>query len=130
MKRAMEEASKTFVNSAAKKYGINLSTLQRLVKKGYPEKKLGRFTTVFSATQELELVEYLFHMDNLFFGLTKKEFLQLVYQYAEKNNITHPFKNVAACDDWYLGFNMRHPDVTLRRPEPTSIARARGFNSP
>lgn len=28
MKRAMEEASKTSVNSAAKKYGINLSTLE------------------------------------------------------------------------------------------------------
>lgn len=71
MKLAIEEALKTSVNGAAKKYGINLSTLQRHVKKGCPKKKLGRFTTVFTAAQELELVEYLFHMDNLFFGLTK-----------------------------------------------------------
>jgi hypothetical protein len=42
----MLEAIKTSVKSAAKKYGINLSTLQRHIKKGCPEKKLGRFTIV------------------------------------------------------------------------------------
>lgn len=130
MKLAIEETLKTSINGAAKKYGINLSTLQRHVKKGFPKKKLGRFTTVFTAAQELELVEYLFHMDNLFFGVTKTEFLKLVVQYAERNNSTHPFKNGSAGEDWYAGFKMRHSDVSLRRPEPTSIARARGFNRP
>ncbi|CAG9795664.1 unnamed protein product [Diatraea saccharalis] len=42
MKCAMEEAGKGSVNAAAKKYGINLSTLQRHIKKGSSEKKLGR----------------------------------------------------------------------------------------
>lgn len=130
MQLAMNEATKTSVNSAAKKYGINLSTLQRHIKKGCSKKKLGRFTTVFTPTQEEELIEYLFHMDNLFFGLNKKEFLELVWQYAEKNNISHRFKNGTAGEDWFKGFKMRHPDVSLRRPEPTSIARARGFNRP
>lgn len=130
MKLAMEEASKTSVNAAAKKYGINLSTLQRHVKKECPKKKLGRFTTIFTDSQEIELLEYLFQMDALFYGLTKKEFLELVCQYADTNEIPHPFKNKTAGEDWYSGFKARHPDLSLRRPEPTSIARARGFNKP
>lgn len=130
MKLAMEEASKTSVNAAAKKYGINLSTLQRHVKKGCPKKKLGRFTTIFTDSQEIELLEYLFQMDALFYGLTKKEFLELVGQYADTNEIPHPFKNKTAREDWYSGFKARHPDLSLRHPEPTTIARARGFNKP
>lgn len=40
MRRAMEEAAKTSVSGAAKKYGINLSTLQRHVKNGSAKNKL------------------------------------------------------------------------------------------
>ncbi|XP_047033976.1 uncharacterized protein LOC124640306 [Helicoverpa zea] len=130
MKRAMEEAGKGSVNAAAKKYGINLSTLQRHIQKGSAEKKLGRYTTVFTKSQEDELLEYVFHMDSLYFGLTKSEFLKLVFQYAEINNIPHTFKNETAGEGWYAGFRSRHPDLSLRCPEPTSIARARGFNKP
>ncbi|XP_053600802.1 uncharacterized protein LOC128682843 [Plodia interpunctella] len=130
MKLAMEEAKKGSVNGAAKKYGINLSTLQRHIKKGSADKKLGRFSTVFNDQQESELIEYLFHMDNLFYGLTKSEFLSLVYQYAESNRIPHPFKKKTAGEDWYRAFATRHPELTLRKPEPTSVARARGFNRP
>lgn len=56
MKLAMEESKKTSVNAAAKKYGINLSTLQRHLKKGSAKKILGRFVPVFTEAQELELV--------------------------------------------------------------------------
>lgn len=69
-------------------------------------------------------------MDNLFFGSTRKDFLEMVFQYAEKNKIVHPFKNGTAGEDWFIGFKKRNSDLTLRRPEPTSIARARDFNRP
>jgi hypothetical protein len=118
------------VKNVVTKFGIPRTTLQRHLKSGSCEAKLGRYITVFSADQETELVEYIFHMDNLFYGLSKQEFLELVYNYAEMNKIPHPFKNGAAGVDWYRGFVKRHPDVTLRKPEPTSIARARGFNKP
>lgn len=130
MKLAMEEAGKTSVRNAAKRYGINLSTLQRHIKKGSAEKSLGRFRCVFTEEQETELIEYLFHMDNLFYGLNKQEFCCLAFEYAKANNIPHPFKQNTAGDDWYKCFRIRHPEVTLRQPEPTSVARARGFNRP
>ncbi|KAJ8884195.1 hypothetical protein PR048_016052 [Dryococelus australis] len=32
--------------------------------------------------------------------------------------------------DWYKVFKERHTNITLKTPEPTSVARARGFNKP
>ncbi|KOB65158.1 Uncharacterized protein OBRU01_23139 [Operophtera brumata] len=83
---------------------------QRHLQSGSAKKKLGRHTIVFTPEQEMELIEYVFHMDALFYGLSKTEFLELVYQYAEMNGILHPFKNDTAGSDWYKGFVVRHPD--------------------
>ncbi|XP_049881876.1 uncharacterized protein LOC126377877 isoform X2 [Pectinophora gossypiella] len=132
MKKAIQEVveMKKAIKTTATKYGIPRATLQRHLKTGSCKKKLGRFTTVFSAEQELELLNYVFEMDSVFYGLSKEEFLRLVFQYAEKNHISHPFKDGTAGSDWYKGFISRHPDLTLRKPEPTSIARTRGFNKP
>uniref|UniRef100_A0A2H1VWF9 SFRICE_015897 n=1 Tax=Spodoptera frugiperda TaxID=7108 RepID=A0A2H1VWF9_SPOFR len=60
----------------------------------------------------------------------KLDFLELVYNYATRNHISHPFKNGKAGDDWFSGFKRRHPEIVLRAPEPTSLARTRGFNRP
>lgn len=121
---------KQSINSTAKKFGIPFTTLQRHVKSGKKSKKLGRFTPVFSPEQEGELCAYLKKLDSLFFGLTRSDFLELVFHYASKNNISHPFKNGKAGDDWFSGFKRRHPEIVLRAPEPTSLARTRGFNKP
>ena len=61
-----------------------------------------------------------------FGGLTRTEFLQLVFQYAEKNGIKLPFRNGSAGPDWLAGIRKRHPEIVLRIPEP----RVRGFNRP
>ncbi|KAK2574840.1 hypothetical protein KPH14_012945, partial [Odynerus spinipes] len=100
------------------------------VKSGNYRKKLGRFTVVFNEEQEKQLCNYLKELDNLFFGLTRKDFLQLAYNFAVKNKINHPFKNGMAGQDWFHGFKQRNPEIVLRSPEPTSVARARGFNRP
>lgn len=118
------------INSAAKKLGIPFTTLHRHLKSGSVSKKLGRYIPVFTPEQEEDLCAYLKKLDSLFFGLTRSEFLDLVFEYARKNNITHPFKNGKAGDDWFAGFKRRHPEIVLRAPEPTSLARTRGFNRP
>nr|XP_015915036.2 uncharacterized protein LOC107445205 [Parasteatoda tepidariorum] len=130
MKNAMKESETTAVSAASKKYGIPLSTLQRHLKKGSCSKNLGGYRRVFKDEQEAELLQYVFQVDYLFYSLTKNEFFKLVYEYAERNNIVHPFKNSSVGNDWYLGFKKRHSNIVVRQPEPTSIARARGFNRP
>lgn len=52
------------------------------------------------------------------------------YQLAEKNGLAHRFNkhNGMAGKDWVKAFLSRHSDLTVRSPEPTSGARAMGFN--
>lgn len=60
MKKAMQEVIEL---------KIAVKTLQRHIKTGSYKNKLGRFTTVFTAVQEQELLDYLFQMDDMFYGL-------------------------------------------------------------
>jgi len=87
---------------------------------------------VFSEAQENDLVDHLIKMEALFHGLTTKDLRHVAFQLAERNQIDHTFnKEVAlAGEDWLEGFRKRHPEISLRAPEPTSAARARAFNQP
>lgn len=69
-------------------------------------------------------------MEARLFGLTTKEIQLLAYQLAEKNQINHPFskENDQAGLDWMYNFMKRYPDLSIRKPEATSAARASGFN--
>lgn len=69
-------------------------------------------------------------MEARLFGLTSKELRLLAYQLAEKNKIKHPFakENDQEGLDWMYNFMKRHPNLSIRKPEATSAARASGFN--
>ncbi|KAK7479749.1 hypothetical protein BaRGS_00017421 [Batillaria attramentaria] len=56
--------------------------------------------------------------------------MQLAYEFAERNGLQHPFnqEKKSAGKDWLRLFLRRHPEITIRQPEPTSVDRARGFN--
>lgn len=83
-------------------------------------------------TDELEgmLVEHVKTMESRLFGLTKTDLRRLAFQLAERNNLNHPFNKETGLAglDWVSGFFKRHPELSLRSPEPTSAARAMGFN--
>lgn len=122
---------------AAKTHNVPQSTLERYVTKyrKNPEdfvfkKKLGHFTTVFSAEQEEVLVNYIRDMEARFHGLTSQEMRKLAFELAQKNNISNSFDTESglAGQDWLKGFLKRHPEISYRKPEPTSAARAMGFN--
>ena len=57
--------------------------------------------------------------------------MKLVYDVAEKNDIPHGFNRVSkmAGKTWYRKFMLRHPEISLRQPEATSVARASGFSN-
>ena len=64
------------------------------------------------------------------FPITKADLQRLAFQLAERNGLSTAFsKNKGIADKkWYAGFLKRHPELSLRRPEATSLARADGFN--
>ncbi|KAJ4442919.1 hypothetical protein ANN_04515 [Periplaneta americana] len=62
--------------------------------------------------------------------LTQRSVMQLAYEIAEKNKLATRFnkETKSAGKEWFSGFMKRHPELRLRQPEATSLARASGFN--
>lgn len=121
---------------AATAYAVPQTTLERYVKKmkeggevaiGLP---LGPKKPIFTRSEEDEMVAYLKHMEERLFGLTTVDLRRLAYQLAVKNGKTHSFNSdrEMAGVDWLKGFLRRHQDLSIRKPEATSAARAMGFN--
>ena len=124
---------------ASSSFNVPQSTLEDRIKKARQnglspieaaQKSLGRFKTVFSDDQESELVEHVLLLEQRLFGLTLTDLRQLAFELAEKNHISHTFnkEKKRAGKDWLYGFLKRHKQLSLRNPEKTSIARAKGFN--
>lgn len=139
MLKAVEEVTNGNMGwlRASKLYGVPQATLRRhalnknkLNKTG--EKQLGRFRPTFSADVERQLVEHIKLLESRFFGLTRNEVLELAYQLAVRNGFPHFFNNEkkTAGKDWLREFRRRNPDISLRKPEATSAARAQAFNKP
>ncbi|XP_025829864.1 uncharacterized protein LOC112904326 [Agrilus planipennis] len=121
---------------AASAYAVPQTTLERYVKKmkeggevtiGLP---LGPKKSIFTTKEEGEIEAYLKYMEERLFGLTTIELRRLAYQLAVKNGKAHNFntdKEMAGVD-WLKGFLKRHQNLSIRKPEATSAARAMGFN--
>ncbi|CAG4968026.1 unnamed protein product [Parnassius apollo] len=121
---------------AASAYTVPQTTLERYIKKmkkggevtiGLP---LGPKKTIFTPKEEDEIEAYLKYMEERLFGLTTIELRRLAYQLSVKNGKAHNFntdKKMAGVD-WLKGFLKRHQNLSIRKPEATSAARAMGFN--
>ena len=72
---------------------------------------------------ENDLLNYVLQLEERLFGLTRKDLRRLAYEIAEINKLPHRFSH----DKWYYAFIARHPEISLRQPEATPVARARGF---
>ena len=91
--------------------------------------KLGHFEDTFNSSQEEDLVQFLVDMDSRLMPLTKKEFLKVVYDYAENLKIKHRFNKdkKRAGDSFYTYFMSKHKNLSLRLAQNTSILRRAGF---
>ncbi|KAK2577924.1 hypothetical protein KPH14_011869 [Odynerus spinipes] len=76
------------------------------------------------------MCQHIKDLEAQFFRLTYRDFRHLAFQMAEKNGIDHNFNKDTELTgmDWLYGFLRRHLELSLRLPEPTSVARAMGFN--
>ena len=130
MKRTTDSIQKT-----ATEFGIPRSTLRGYITK----ENVGHDVTVgyamarrvFTEDQETELENYLRHACAIYFGLTPEDCRELAYACAQKYGITYPESwdvNKRAGYDWYHAFMRRHPGLSLRTPESTSLGRASAFN--
>lgn len=121
------------VRSVSKTHAIPRQTLHRHLLKCKAglgvEKTIGR-KPVLSEAQEDQLVDLILRMQSNLFGLTRNDTRRLAFSFCEQNNIEHPFnsENGMAGKDWFSGFMLRHPNLSMRVPEPVSIQRAMGFN--
>lgn len=71
------------------------------------------------------------HASDIYFGLSAKEAQTLAFEFATKLQKVIPsawITNQKAGQDWFQRFMKRHPKLSMRLPEATSLARALAFN--
>ncbi|XP_069680594.1 uncharacterized protein [Periplaneta americana] len=118
------------VNEAARRYNIPSATLKTYNKR--KDAKISQPGHPLDLPQEVEndLVTHLLQLEKMFYGLTRRSVMKLAYEIAEKNKLATWFnrETKSAGKEWFSGFMKRHPELSLRQPEATSLARASGFN--
>ena len=117
---------------ASQVYGVPRSSIVKRLKQpeGYQPLSLGRFKPVFDVAFEAELVMHAVGMQQRFYGLTLLDLRSIAYELAEANGLDHPFshEDKRAGISWVQNFMRRYPELTLHRPEATSMSRLTGFN--
>ncbi|KAL8585211.1 hypothetical protein ACOMHN_013226 [Nucella lapillus] len=121
------------VNAASRQFGVPKPTIRRhrlgLNKYATGDKKLRSGPCVLPKDVEDELVRHIKELDELFFGMTITSLRKLAYQVACAHGINKFSQDKQAANKtWYYNFMRRHPELSLRSPEPTSIGRMKGFN--
>ena len=130
--KALESLSEgRTVSSVSREYGVPRRTLKRHRNAKVVQPlavKMGRYDTVFPPSLEQELKEHILVMESCLYGLTTKDVRKLAFDLAERTKIKHPFTDGMAGVDWLRGFMNRNKDISLRKPEGTSLNRAVAFN--
>ena len=135
-KETLEKASQLInrgesVRKAAQLFDIPRTTLRNYISRSKPTVGYSKHRMFFSEEQEQEMARYLIDASNIYFGLTVMDFRKFAYACVEYYKIRCPdswHKEKIAGIDWYLGFMNRHGELSIRRPESTSIGRASAFN--
>jgi transposase-like protein len=123
----------TPVKQVSRTFGIPAKTLRRHRDgkvKTLGVSELGRHKTVFTEEYEKLLCEHIIEMERTLFGLTTFDMRRLTVDLAEKLKVKHCFSQASrmAGRDWLQSFIKRHPEISIRSPQATSLSRAVGFN--
>jgi hypothetical protein len=68
-------------------------------------------------------------MCRLYYGIPRQQVCKVAFEVAERNKLQHSFdkEKGTASKDWFRGFMLRNPEISILVPESTSIARVYGF---
>ena len=136
MERALDayKSKEASINEISRRYGVPKATLLRHLMRTNKYaigsiKQLGHQPSLPIELENL-LAKYIQDLDTMLFGISRKYLMSLAYQIADKNKLRHMFNNGigSAGKHWYYNFMKRHPELSFRKPEATSLARAIGFN--
>lgn len=131
------------IRAVASRYGLKKSMLHKRLKKinesnavdidipvrNFNSKYVSQ--QVFTKEEEATLENYLIRSSKLQYGLSYYQVRQFAYEYAvrlEKRMPTSWQETKIAGLDWLKGFMNRHKNLSLRKPESTSLARNISFN--
>lgn len=121
-------------NEVCRQYRIPKPTFRRHLKSfnihANEERKIIGRSCIFSEEMETELEKHILKLESIFFGITITEVRKAAFEFAERKGLKHNFNTTKkmAGKKWFYAFMRRHPQLSLRQPESTSIARCRGFN--
>lgn len=126
------------VRGASQTYSVPYATLHGRIRAYKAHDKQGRtlhkkkasgHPSLLKKEEEKQLVERLISFSRRGFGCTPDLVRRAVFQYAEETHIKHPWKKEEgkAGPDWFSAFMKRHPELSLRKPENLSRARAEGL---
>lgn len=118
------------MGQASIKYSVPKTTIFDQIKRGqFKKPQKGRFP-VFNPEQEEELVQRILNSCKTFYDITVTTLRKIAYDFAEANKLKHIFNRDTglAGMDWYYSFKNRHPNISLRIPESTSLNRITSFN--
>jgi len=134
MKGALEEyhakGGNVSVRQLARAWMVPRSTLQqRIGGKVQGSSHMSGRKPLFSTEIENDLLRTIKLLAERGFPLGMKEVRKIAYSYAMSNGIPgFSGKKQAAGYEWLSGFLQRHPKLSIRKPEPLSVARAAGMN--
>lgn len=109
------------IRAAASKYSVPVSTLyDRVSGRITAGSKWGK-PTLLPLAKEKELINHALKRADLGIGFSKETFLRFAGQFAASEGVI--FKNGVASEKWWRGLKKRHPEFSLRTPEPTGSGR-------
>jgi hypothetical protein len=115
---------------AAIQHQIPRKTLERRLKKNNDKKGPMGPSSMFGKENEDKLVAHIKAMQAKGFPLTITDVRRIAYDFAEHLQLKHRFNTETqkAGYDWLQMFLSRHKDITLRKSEGVSLARASAMN--
>jgi hypothetical protein len=86
---------------------------------------------IFNEEPESEIEKYVLFLENLFFGIMPTEPRRIANEFADRNGKKNTFSKECrlAGKNWLYGSVKRHPALSVRKPETTSINRVLAFNT-